>query len=166
MSEPKPITWTTARLRLADLVPWEANPRITTDADAKAIGDSLDAFGVVDPLVANFDRISLIGGHTRRLLLLAPERLGPDAEVDVRLPDRQLSPEEARRLALMLNRAHGQWDWSKLANDFEVPELELAGFTLDDFDPIIPVKDPTPVPTPKNVEVECPKCGERFKPKA
>lgn len=134
MTKRKPITWTTVRAKLADLIPWEQNPRAMTESDAEAVRQSLDEFGVVDPLVANHDRRSLIGGHMRRLLLMEPGRLGPEGEADVRIPDRKLSDADARKLAVMLNRAHGRWDWDKLANDFTIDELFAAGFKPDDFD--------------------------------
>ena len=130
MSKRKPINWTTFRLKLADLVPWESNPRVLTERDAAKIRTSLQDFGVVDPLVANHDRVSLIGGHMRRLLLLQDGV----TEADVRIPDRTLKPAEARRLALTLNRVHAEWDWDKIANEFEIPELLDAGFDAGEFE--------------------------------
>lgn len=163
MTKPKPITWTTEQVRLGDLVPWEKNPRIVTEQQGAQIRRSLDEFGLAEPLVVNFDRVSLIGGHARRLLLL--EDHGPDHVVDVRVPSRKLSDREAERLALRLNRNTGGWDWDRLANEFEVEDLVDVGFDEADFAP-----DPPPDPSKaadasRTSSVTCPKCGHAFEPK-
>lgn len=121
------ITWTTVQVRLSELVEWERNPRQLTDRQARDLGESLTKFGLVQPLVANAD-FSLIGGHQRKHVLALIDDYGPDAVVDVRIPDRMLSPRECEELNVRLNKNTGEWDFDALANYFDVDDLLNWGF--------------------------------------
>jgi hypothetical protein len=48
--------------------------------------------------------------------------LKPNDEIDVRIPDRQLSTREAGRLAIRLNKSTGSWDFDLLMENFEMPD--------------------------------------------
>jgi len=93
--------------------------------------NSIDKFGFVEPIVVNTytDRENVIvGGHQR--LRIARE-LGmkkvPCVEVS-------LTIEAERELNVRLNKNAGQWDWDKLANEFDMVELIDWGFTADELD--------------------------------
>jgi len=58
-----------------------------------------------------------------------------DKEVDVRVPDRLLTPDEERRLNLRLNKNNGSWDFDMLAN-FDEDMLKEVGFTAAELDEI------------------------------
>jgi hypothetical protein len=113
-------------MRLGDLKDWAKNPRQLSEHDAKHITKSIELFGLADPLVVNVDG-SLIGGHQRKRVMLA-DGSTPDTLVDVRIPSRQLTEREAEELAIRLNKNSGDWDFDKLANEFEVPDLLDWGF--------------------------------------
>ena len=53
--------------------------------------------------------------------------------VDVRVPDRLLTPEEAEELAIRLNKNNGEWDWDKLVDNFDKDHLIDYGFTDDEL---------------------------------
>ena len=93
--------------------------------------NSIDKFGFVEPIVVNTytDRKNVIvGGHQR--LRIARE-LGmkkvPCVEVS-------LTIEAERELNVRLNKNAGQWDWDKLANEFDMVELIDWGFTANELD--------------------------------
>ena len=121
------LTWHTEQRRLGDLVDWDKNPRRLSKHDAEHINLSLAKFGVADPLIINLDN-HLIGGHQRKRIINNPE-----AVVDVRVPSRLLTPEEAEELAIRLNRNNGEWDWEKLAENFDRDSLLAYGFTSLDL---------------------------------
>lgn len=44
------ITWTNERRKLADLIPWEHNPRVIKNKQAERLVDSVETFGQVETL--------------------------------------------------------------------------------------------------------------------
>lgn len=128
----EPIQWTTERRKLGDLAEWDKNPRQLSKHDAEHIRRSIEQFGLADPLVVNADG-QIIGGHQRKRILLALQEYGPDAEIDVRVPSRPLTKDEAAELNVRLNRNSGEWDWDVLANEFNLDDLLDWGFTEFDF---------------------------------
>jgi len=160
-----PITWHTERRRIGDLVEWEKNPRRLTVQQAIHLGESLKKFGYVEELVLNADGISIIGGHQRRRVLIAQALINPDAEIDVRMPSRTLSDKEKEELALRLNRNTGEWDWDKLANEFDQVQLLEWGFEPVDF-AMVERGSPPPLDTIDggiDGTVTCPNCGAIIK---
>jgi hypothetical protein len=121
MSKPK---WHTEKRFIADLIPAKYNPRELTEKQAQDLGQSLDKFGLPEPIVVNLNNV-IIGGH----------QLQGETEVDVRLPDRQLSQEEEVELNLRLNKNTGQWDFDALAN-MDESLLQIVGFTSEEMDAI------------------------------
>lgn len=125
------IIWTNEKRRLCDLADWPKNPRQLSRHDAEHIRRSIHKFGLAAPLVVNADG-QIIGGHQRKRIMLLMEAYGEDAEVDVRVPSRQLDEDEAAELNIRLNRNVGEFDWDKLANEFDIDDMLDWGFT--DFD--------------------------------
>ena len=82
------ITWTTEKRKLGDLKAWDKNPRQLSDHDAKNIKESMDTFGLADPLIVNTDN-TIIGGHMRKRVIGDAKQL-----VDVRVPDRRFTDRE------------------------------------------------------------------------
>ena len=58
----------------------------------------------------------------------------PDHEIDVRVPDRELSIDESRELNVRLNKNVAGWDFDTLANNFELDDLLDWGFEKSDLD--------------------------------
>ncbi len=131
------IIWTTAQLRLGDLVEWEHNPVTLSKHDAAEIKKSIDKFGLVLPLVANAPLEGgvrrLIDGHQRKAIMLMAKQAGKDTMVDVRVPSRPLEERECDELSIRLRRNVGEWSWDLLANTFDMPDLLEWGFEKDEL---------------------------------
>jgi hypothetical protein len=48
--------------------------------------------------------------------------------IEVRIPNRKLSQKEYDQYLLTSNRVHGDWDWEKLAENFDIELLKVSGF--------------------------------------
>jgi len=126
----KKISWTTNKRKITDLKPSEYNPRQASEKEVKDLTLSLERFSLADPIVINKDN-TIIGGHFRLKIL---QDKGVE-EVDVRVPDRQLTHEEEKELNLRLNKNLGQWNLDMLAN-FDEELLKVVGFSSEELDEI------------------------------
>ena len=124
--------------QLKDLKDAEYNPRQLTKDQYKHLKDSIQRFGLVDPIIINKNskrKNIVIGGHQR---LKVSNELGIS---DIPCVELDLSPKEERELNIRLNTNTGEWDWDILANNFDVEELvdwgfnqsNLAGFSDLDY---------------------------------
>ena len=99
-------------MKLTDLVPADYNPRKDLqpgDKEWEKISDSLQNFGLVEPLVYNERTGHIVGGHQRAKILA--EQGHTEALVSVV----DLGDEGEKILAAKLNRVQGFWDSRKLA---------------------------------------------------
>ena len=108
----------------------EYNPRQLTKDQYKSLRDSMERFGLVDPVIINKhpDRENIvIGGHQRL-------RIAKDMGIE-KVPCVELSLDlnQEKELNVRLNRNVGEWDYDALANYFDVGELTEWGFTEDDL---------------------------------
>ena len=124
------IKWTSEKRKIIELIPAKYNPRTADDKEWNDLNDSIEQFNLADPIIINKDN-TVIGGHFRLKVLQSRG----ETEVDVRVPDRQLTPEEERRLNLRLNKNNGSWDLDMLAN-FDEDMLKEVGFTASELDEI------------------------------
>jgi len=125
-----PISWHNEKRKIIELKPAEYNPRQATEKDVHDLNASLEKFNLADPIIINKNN-TVIGGHFRLRIL---QQRGV-TEVDVRVPDRELNPEEERQLNLRLNKNNGQWDFDALAN-FDEEMLKDCGFDPVELDRI------------------------------
>lgn len=101
----------TKRLKLSDLTPAAYNPR-EIGADALAgLGESVERFGLVQPIVLNERTGRIVGGHQRLKVL---EERGA-RETDVVLVDLEEAQEKALNLALNSQAIAGDWTTEALA---------------------------------------------------
>lgn len=121
------MEWRNEKRKIKDLIPYEHNPRQITKKQVKDLQASLDRFGVADPLIINTDNV-IIGGHQRKKILEELVGVAPDFEVDVRIPDRTLTEDEAKELNVRLNKNTAEWDFDILANNFDLSDLKEWGF--------------------------------------
>ena len=110
----------------------EYNPRQLTADQYKSLRDSVERFGLVDPVIVNThkDRENIvIGGHQRI-------RVARDLEI-AKIPcvEVELELEREKELNVRLNKNVGEWDYDALANYFDVKELTEWGFTEGDLFP-------------------------------
>ena len=158
-----PITWSTEQRELGELVEWDRNPRQLSKHDAQQIAQSIETFNLADPLVINQDN-QIIGGHQRKRVML-DNGYKPDDLVDVRVPSRELTEKEAEELSIRLNRNIGRFDLDVLANEFDLDELMVWGFTERDLQ--LYMDDPADLIVDDEIQLEhqgytCPKCGHEW----
>ena len=120
-------------VKVADLKLATYNPRKWDDAKKEKLRESIERFGLVDPLIANSNpkrKNILIGGHFR--LKIARE-LGykdvPVVYVDI------ADIEKEKELNLRLNKNVGEWDL-ELLKEFDLGVLLDVGFGDEDLSSI------------------------------
>lgn len=155
-----PIQWRTEKRRIGDLIEWEKNPRRLTEKQAADLKASFERFGYVEEVVLNFDGKSMIGGHQRRRIMQLQLMLDPKTEIDVRLPSRELTPEEREELAIRLNKNSGEWDFDRLANEFNEDKLIEWGFEAPEFG--MEEKQPHNMGDAAQDHSFCPKCKRPY----
>ncbi len=116
------MKWHTEVRKVSDLKNWEDNPRTISNEAYKELKKSINDLGNFEPLVINTDGTVLAGNQR---LKIHAER--GDTEVEVSVPERELTPEEVKKIGIISNRHSGEWDMDKLANEFE-EVLDELGF--------------------------------------
>jgi DNA modification methylase len=114
--------------KLSDLKPAPYNPRKSTEKQEAQLKNSLEKFGVVEPIIFNKQTGYIVGGHFRVREL---KKLGYK-EVECVIVD--LSEDDERELNIRLNANTGEWDWEELANAWDSEKLEEWGLDLPGFD--------------------------------
>ena len=109
------------KVKIAELNPAEYNPRRMTNKQYEDLKNSLEKFGLVDPIIINADN-TVVGGHQRLRIM---RELGAELVPTVRV---NLSKEDERELNIRLNKNSGEFDLDILANNFDVDELKDWGF--------------------------------------
>ena len=109
------------KVKIAELNPAEYNPRRMTNKQYEDLRNSLEKFGLVDPIIINSDN-TVIGGHQRLRIM---REMGAELVPVVRV---NLSKEDEKELNIRLNKNSGEFDLDILANNFEVDELKDWGF--------------------------------------
>jgi DNA modification methylase len=126
----QPITWTTARRNVKDLLPAGYNPRKMSENERRDLEDSIKEFGTVVPVILNIGTREnvLVGGHQRAAIYAD---LGIE-EIDVMVPSRELSELEEKTLNLRLNKNLGSWD-EDLLKAMDMDLLLEVGFGDDEL---------------------------------
>ncbi|MCD8206450.1 MAG: ParB N-terminal domain-containing protein [Bacteroidales bacterium] len=122
----------TAVVKIADIHPAAYNPRKTLqpgDKEWESLKDSLDRFGVAEPLIVNRRTGNLVSGHQRLNVL----KTSGAEEVEVVLVD--LDPDQEKLCNVALNKIDGDWDYMKLQALFEeIPDddIKYTGFSAEE----------------------------------
>ena len=152
------IKWTTEIRSIKGLKQHPKNPRVLTKIQHDHLKTSLSKFGIADKPIINTDG-TIIGGHQRLKIL---KELG-HKEIEVLVPDRQLTSEEVDEMNIRLNKNTGEFDYEILANEWEVNDLIDWGFTEHDLQLIIG-EDEDKIPSGEKEEgCKCPTCGKKMK---
>ncbi len=127
-------------VQITDLKAADYNPRKWSSEAVRGLTDSIERFGLVDPIIVNSApnrKNIVIGGHFR---LKVAKDLGYKEVpvVYVNIPD----VEKEKELNLRLNKNIGDWDL-KLLSEFDQGLLLDIGFTSEDLDDIFGL-DETP----------------------
>lgn len=124
------LVWRTEQRKINDLIPFLHNPRQMTEKQVEMLTKSLKKFGLVEIPAIDTDN-TIIAGHQRLKIL---QILGKGEEIiDVRVPNRKLTPEEFSEYNLRSNKNVGGWDFDELLNFFDKDMLFEVGFTIDDL---------------------------------
>jgi DNA modification methylase len=116
--------------KISDLIPAPYNPRQSTAKQEQHLKESLEKFGLVEPIIYNKQTGYIVGGHFRVREL---KKLGIK-EVECVIVD--LNEQDEKELNIRLNANTGGWDWDTLANDWEVEDLEAWGLEIPQFETI------------------------------
>jgi len=116
--------------KISDLIPAPYNPRQSTAKQEKHLKESLEKFGLVEPIIFNKQTGYIVGGHFRVREL---KKLGIK-EIECVIVD--LNEADEKELNIRLNANTGSWDWDTLANDWEVVDLEAWGLDIPQFDTV------------------------------
>ena len=138
------MKWQLETRRIDQLSEYPRNARILTKEQEKHLRRNLDKFGLIDKIVINQDN-TVIGGHQRLRIL---QSIG-EIEVECMVPPRQLTDEEVEELNISLNLHTGEWDWDKLANEWDIDILVLLWFDPKKF-----FEDPEPKKKKPKVTIE------------
>lgn len=153
------IHWHTEKRKIKDLVPFASNPRQISKDQLTQLKRSLEKFDYVE-LVAIQPDNTIISGHMRVKAML---QLGwGKQDIEVRVPNRQLTLEEAKEYLIRSNKNTGDWDYDILGNEWDVHDLHEWGFTPDDLGIFLE--------TPQDEEEErepekCAACGQKIRKK-
>jgi ParB-like chromosome segregation protein Spo0J len=116
--------------KISDLIPAPYNPRQSTAKQEKHLKESLEKFGLVEPIIFNKQTGYIVGGHFRVREL---KKLGIK-EIECVIVD--LNEADEKELNIRLNANTGSWDWDTLANDWDVVDLEAWGLEIPQFDTV------------------------------
>ena len=123
----KKLIWHNEKRKVNDLLPFEKNPRQISDKQIYDLKRSLKKFNLVEVPAIDTDN-KIIAGHQRIKVL---QLLGRgDEEIDVRIPNRKLTPKEYEQYLLTSNAVTADWDFPKL-QCFDTDLLLSIGFDED-----------------------------------
>ena len=122
-------------IKIEELKLAEYNPRFISDSQFEKLRRSIREFGFVEPVVVNSypgRENVIVGGHMR---VLAAKEEGM-AEVPCFVVN--IDPNKEKLLNLSLNRIHGEWDESKLAElifhlNEDHADITLSGFEMPEL---------------------------------
>lgn len=148
------------KMKLADLIPTENNPRQIKKDDFERLKKSVQSFpqmlDIREIVVDENNRI--LGGHQRVRALLA----NGETEVNVKVVE-GLSEEEKREFVIRDNIQNGEWDFDVLANEWDDLPLDDWGIELpiaDIEEEIVEDEAPEPPAEPKSKLGEIYQLGE------
>src|SRR3990167_2583801 len=122
------INWTTGRRKVADLKHWDKNPRKISKEKAELLKERISQRGFHDVIKIDLHDV-ILSGNCRTDVLI---EMGIE-EVNVLIPDRELTLEEMEAIGLESNMNDGQWDFEKLGT-FDEGLLKNVGFESKDLD--------------------------------
>jgi hypothetical protein len=109
---------------VSELKPLEYNPRDITEDGIKDLTESINNFGLAEPIIINTDNI-IIGGHARYYVLKQKN----EKQCQCFIPNRKLTKKEVDELNIRLNKnVAGKWNFDLLANNFDESKLLEWGF--------------------------------------
>lgn len=124
------LKWTTVKRKVSDLLPYEHNPRQINEKQVEDLKKSFDKFDLVEIPAINTDN-TIVAGHQRMKIMQLIGR--GEEEIDVRVPNRQLTEAEFKEYNVRSNKNTAGWNYDVLANNFELSDLFAWGFKPDEL---------------------------------
>ena len=132
------LVWTTETRKVSSLVPNTKNPRVMSPKQVEDLKKSLQKYNLVEiPVIDTKNRV--IAGHQRLMVLKLLGR--ENEEIDVRVPNRELTQKEYDQYLISSNRIHGDWDWDLLHENFDFDLLIESGFESTELSNVFDKKD-------------------------
>jgi len=119
--------WHLEKRKLSKLKDYPFNPRILSEEAEEKLKQNLLNFGTIDRPCVTIEGM-IIGGHQRTKVL---KKLGIK-ELEVWVPDRELSGKEISQLNLSLNKIGGDFDIEMVISLHDPEFLKDAGWTEDE----------------------------------
>lgn len=127
------LKWHNEKRRVNDLIPFDKNPRRISDKQLEDLKRSLKKFGLVEIPAIDLDN-QIIAGHQRLKVL---QLLGRgQEEIDVRIPNRKLTPKEYKGYLLTSNALRADWDYEVLRS-FDTELLLEVGFNDEELSHVL-----------------------------
>lgn len=151
------IVWSQQKRKLTELKEFDENPRKVPKETYEALIKNIKANGYTNRLIVNTSNV-VLGGNQR---LRALRELGYN-EIDVLVPNVELTQEQENRINITDNLSAGVWDFDMLHNlcdnerliDWGFSESLLNGVSFED-------EDDSKKKSGKKLKT-CPACGEQF----
>lgn len=126
------LVWQTVSKKVDELLPNKKSPRKISKEQMENLKKSLEKLNLVEIPALDLDGTIIAGGQRIKALQI----LGRGQEmIDVRIPNRKLSEEEANYYLIASNSIHGEWQYD-LLKEFDLNLLVDLGFdqkSLDDL---------------------------------
>lgn len=124
------LVWSNEERKVDDLIPNKKSPRKISKEQIENLKKSLEKYNLVEIPAIDLDG-TILAGHQRIKVL---QMLGRGQEqIDIRVPNRKLTVEEADQYLITSNAVHGEWDWD-LLKDFNLDILVELGFDQKELD--------------------------------
>lgn len=126
----------TERITIDKLVPADYNPRDMTGKAREGLSNSINSFGLLQPVIWNKQTGNIVGGHQRLYDLISKGAL----ETDVIVVDFPLAKEKAANIALNHVGISGHYDEDKLQtllgeiDESFLEDLNFEELKLEDVD--------------------------------
>ena len=115
------------KIQINKLKPATYNPRQISTKQYNDLKESIERFGLVDPIVVNKD-MTIIGGHQRYKIWKEKAKQSGVEDITISCVVLDLNKEQERELNIRLNKSGGEFDMDILANEFDINELIDWGF--------------------------------------
>lgn len=122
------MEWEFSTRPINELIPQRRNPRRLSARQRKSLRESIERFGLAEPIVISKEG-DIIGGHQRLSLM----REAGHQMVDCMQAKEELSEKQMEELSIRLNKNTGSFDFDALASDYNLSDLLSYGFDISDF---------------------------------
>lgn len=122
------MEWEFSTRPINELIPQRRNPRKLSARQRKSLRESIERFGLAEPIVISKEG-GIIGGHQRLSLM----REAGHQMVDCMQAKGSLTKKEIEELSIRLNKNTGSFDIDSLASDYNLSDLLSYGFDISEF---------------------------------